>query len=73
MFPATVRVELEHCLAVSEGNLEKAAQIVLYRQETGTAITTDMVCSKFPPVSEFECDKQKITVIILSCLIDFFR
>lgn len=42
MFPATVRVELEHCLAVSEGNLEKATQIVLYRQETGTAITTDM-------------------------------
>lgn len=43
MFPGTVRHELEHCLAVSEGNVEKAAQIVLYRQETGTAITVDMV------------------------------
>lgn len=41
MFPGTVRRELEQCLAVSEGNVEKAAQIVLYRQETGTAITTD--------------------------------
>ena len=52
MFPATVRVELEHCLTLSEGNLEKAAQIVLYRQETGTAITTDMVGFSFLPFSE---------------------
>lgn len=42
MFPGTVRRELEHCLAVSGGNVEKAAQIVLYRQETETAITTDL-------------------------------
>lgn len=41
MFPTTVRVELEHCLHNAEGDVEKAVQIVLYRQETNTAITED--------------------------------
>ena len=43
MFPGTLRRELEHCLAVSEGNVEQAAQVVLFRQEAGTAITADTV------------------------------
>ena len=43
MFPGTIIRELEHCLAVSEGSVEKAAQVVLYRQESGTAITVDTV------------------------------
>lgn len=41
MFPTTVRVELEHCLHNAEGDIERAVQIVLYRQETETAITED--------------------------------
>ncbi|XP_045196471.2 CUE domain-containing protein 2-like [Mercenaria mercenaria] len=41
MFPTTVRLELEHCLHSAEGDIEKAVQIVLHRQETDTAFTED--------------------------------
>ncbi|XP_060602207.1 CUE domain-containing protein 2-A-like, partial [Ruditapes philippinarum] len=41
MFPSTVRLELEHCLHSAEGDIETAVQIVLHRQDTGSAITED--------------------------------
>lgn len=41
MFPDTVRLELEHCLHSSQGDMEQAVQLVLHRQETETAITED--------------------------------
>ena len=37
--PAACTAELLHCLHVSDGDLEGAACLLLYRQETGTAIT----------------------------------
>ena len=41
MFPDTVKLELEHCLRSAEGDVEKAVQIVLHRQDSGSAITKD--------------------------------
>lgn len=38
MFPRSVTKELRHCLTVAEGDIERAAQIVLHRQETGQSI-----------------------------------
>ena len=37
--PAAGPAELQHCLHTSKGDLERAACLLLYRQETGTAIT----------------------------------
>ncbi|XP_043240129.1 CUE domain-containing protein 2-like [Amphibalanus amphitrite] len=39
MFPDACRLELHHCLSLAAGCLEKAAQLLLARQESGDAIT----------------------------------
>lgn len=41
MFPDTVRLELTHCLQAASGDLEQTVQLLLHRQETGTAITEE--------------------------------
>lgn len=38
MFPEACAMEVRHCLAVSNGDLGLAAQIVLHRQEAGQSI-----------------------------------
>jgi len=54
MFPDTLRLELTHCIHGAQGDLEQAVQLLLYRQDSGEAITEDrkvsvmvVQCSKF--------------------------
>lgn len=42
MFPGASPAEVRHCLAVAEGDVAKAAQLVLHRQEAGQSITSNM-------------------------------
>ena len=42
MFPAACSVEVSHCLSLSDGNVEKAAQLILHRQETGHTINSSL-------------------------------
>ena len=39
MFPAACVIEVTHCLCVVNGDMEKAAQLVLHRQENGESIS----------------------------------
>ncbi|EEB16459.1 conserved hypothetical protein [Pediculus humanus corporis] len=39
MFPRSSLMEVRHCLAVADGDVERAAQIVLHRQEAGQSIS----------------------------------
>ena len=41
MFPNACHLEIVHCLAVSKGNVEQAAQLVLHRQDAGESITSN--------------------------------
>lgn len=38
MFPNSCTLEITHCLGLTKGNLESAAQLVLERAEAGTSI-----------------------------------
>ncbi len=38
MFPAACAIEVTHCLSVVNGDMEKAAQLILHRQENGDSI-----------------------------------
>ena len=38
MFPAACGIEVTHCLCVVNGDVEKAAQLILHRQESGESI-----------------------------------
>lgn len=38
MFPNACTLEITHCLGLTKGNLESAAQLVLERAEAGTSI-----------------------------------
>lgn len=42
MFPRSSLVEVRHCLAVADGDVERAAQIVLHRQEAGQSLTNNV-------------------------------
>uniref|UniRef100_A0A1B0F9Q8 CUE domain-containing protein n=2 Tax=Glossina TaxID=44049 RepID=A0A1B0F9Q8_GLOMM len=39
MFPDSAYVEVKHCIAISKGDINSAAQILLHRQETGQSLT----------------------------------
>ena len=45
MFPKACTMEVTHCLSLSNGNLDEAAQLIIHREEKGDSIVT--------PVSEF--------------------
>ncbi|OAD62925.1 CUE domain-containing protein 2 [Eufriesea mexicana] len=42
MFPAVSAAEARHCLAVAGGDIAKAAQLVLHRQEAGQSIVSNL-------------------------------
>ena len=42
MFPASCQVEVQHCLGVAGGNVDEAAELVLYRQLSGESITNSL-------------------------------
>lgn len=41
MFPGASLMELKHCLAIAEGDVERATQIVLHRQEAGQSLNNN--------------------------------
>lgn len=42
MFPAASTAEARHCLAVAGGDIAKAAQLALHRQEAGQSIVSNL-------------------------------
>lgn len=38
MFPGVCAMEVRHCLAIANGDVARAAQIVLHRQEAGQSL-----------------------------------
>lgn len=42
MFPAASPTEIRHCLAIAGGDIAKAAQLALHRQEAGQSITSNL-------------------------------
>lgn len=42
MFPRASVMEVRHCLAVADGDVERAAQIVLHRQEAGQSLSNNV-------------------------------
>ena len=56
MFPAACVIEVTHCLCVVNGDMEKAAQLILHRQENGESISekkTMQVSSSFRNLNRF--------------------
>ncbi|CAL1538383.1 unnamed protein product [Lymnaea stagnalis] len=54
MFPGACTMEARHCLHLSAGNMDRAAQLIMDRQETGQAITGK---SKVPTVKNHKVKK----------------
>ena len=42
MFPGASTAEARHCLAVADGDIAKAAQLALHRQEAGQSIASNL-------------------------------
>lgn len=42
MFPAASPAEARHCLAVAGGDIAKAAQLALHRQEAGQSLVSNL-------------------------------
>ena len=42
MFPSAGPAEARHCLAVAGGDIAKAAQVALHRQESGQSIISNI-------------------------------
>lgn len=42
MFPGACSIEVRHCLTIAEGDMTRAAQLVLHRQEAGQSLTPNM-------------------------------
>lgn len=42
MFPEATAAEIQHCLAIADGDVAKAAQLALHRQEAGQSITSNL-------------------------------
>ncbi|XP_076466509.1 CUE domain-containing protein 2-A-like [Babylonia areolata] len=54
--PAASTAELQHCLYMCGGNVEEAACLLLYRQESGTAITKKLETKARKKNSKTGCD-----------------
>nr|CAD7461318.1 unnamed protein product [Timema tahoe] len=42
MFPGVCSIEVHHCLSIAEGDVARAAQLVLHRQEAGQSLKTNV-------------------------------
>lgn len=64
MFPHTLRIEAEFCLKGSGGDVDRAVQLILHRQDTGEAITQDIQPkqkrSKAPVLDIEQADKERL-------------
>lgn len=40
MFPGACSIEVQHCLTIAEGDVARAAQLVLHRQEVGQSLSS---------------------------------
>ncbi|KAK2715123.1 CUE domain-containing protein 2-B-like [Artemia franciscana] len=67
MFPDVLRLELLHCLSFSNGNLENAVQMVLFRQESGETFKEEQFSStKRSSKSESEPDPEALKKLIIN-------
>jgi hypothetical protein len=41
MFPGACSIEVQHCLTIAEGDVARAAQLVLHRQEAGQSLSSN--------------------------------
>lgn len=41
MFPGACSIEVRHCLTIAEGDVARAAQLVLHRQEVGQSLSSN--------------------------------
>nr|CAD7261559.1 unnamed protein product [Timema shepardi] len=46
MFPGVCSIEVHHCLSIAEGDVARAAQLVLHRQEAGQSLKTNVTRQK---------------------------
>lgn len=55
MFPAASTAEARHCLAVAGGDIAKAAQLALHRQEAGQSIVSNLTFLTVRYFNSFDC------------------
>ena len=48
MFPQTLRLEVEQCFHSAERDVDRTVQLILHREETGTAITEESISKVCP-------------------------
>ncbi|KAK0052854.1 CUE domain-containing protein 2 isoform X1 [Biomphalaria pfeifferi] len=64
MFPGACTMEARHCLKLSAGDMDRAAQLIMDRQETGQAITDRKAPTsrshKFKKVIDYKLDDDSI-------------
>lgn len=41
MFPGACSIEVRHCLTIADGDVARAAQLVLHRQEVGQSLSSN--------------------------------
>lgn len=57
MFPDSAFIEVKHCITIANGDVNKATQILLHRQETGESLhqkPLSMQGARTPSVNEHE-------------------
>ncbi|KAH9525365.1 hypothetical protein Btru_001178 [Bulinus truncatus] len=69
MFPGACTMEARHCFKLSFGDMDKAAQLIMDRQETGQAITdrkaSALKSHKFKKVIDYKLDDDSIKSCVL--------
>lgn len=70
MFPGACTMEARHCLQLSAGNMDRAAQLIMDRQETGQAIsgkskTPTVKNHKVKKVIDYKLDDESIKSCVL--------
>uniref|UniRef100_T1JF40 CUE domain-containing protein n=1 Tax=Strigamia maritima TaxID=126957 RepID=T1JF40_STRMM len=66
MFPTACTAEVRHCLSIADGSTEKAAQLVLHRQETGQSLTMTKPLQAQKSIYKKEQDDNALRQHILS-------
>ncbi|XP_059169856.1 CUE domain-containing protein 2-like isoform X2 [Physella acuta] len=66
MFPSACTMEARHCLQLSAGDMDRAAQLIMDRQETGQAITgKTKKNNKVKKILEYKLDDDSIKSCVL--------
>lgn len=62
MFPDSSFIEIKHCITIANGDINKATQIILHRQETGESLQHNSLTqsARAPVVNETDMKKRII-------------